>query len=152
MPKLTTREEDFNRRLFVGKLNPNTDDNALREYFGQYGDILDYVIMKYPDTRQSKGFGFVTFREPRSMEQGGVYKVPYQVFWEEYQVVKREIGNIKVKGKNITWKKEKGNQYHHRSIIFRLLEGILSGKDGMVIEALREKKISENGGGGDIKL
>ena len=68
MPRLTS-EEDANKRLFVGKLNPHTDDTALRDYFGQYGDIMDYIIMKYPDTKQSKGFGFVTFRDSRSLEQ-----------------------------------------------------------------------------------
>ena len=54
--------------MFVGKLNPETDDRSLQAYFGQFGDIMDYIIMKYPDTKRSKGFGFVTFREIRSLE------------------------------------------------------------------------------------
>jgi RNA recognition motif-containing protein len=68
MPRLT-KEEDAHKRMFIGKLNPNTDDSALRNYFGSYGDIDDYIIMRYPDTKRSKCFGFVTFHEIRSLEQ-----------------------------------------------------------------------------------
>ena len=67
MPRLTS-EEDAHKRMFIGKLNPNTEDNALRNYFGNFGDIVDYIIMRYPDTKRSKCFGFVTFREVRSLE------------------------------------------------------------------------------------
>jgi len=67
MPRQTS-EEDAHKRMFIGKLNPNTDDTALRNYFGNFGDIVDYIIMRYPDTKRSKCFGFVTFRDIRCFE------------------------------------------------------------------------------------
>jgi RNA recognition motif-containing protein len=33
----------------------------LEEYFGQYGPIVDCVIMHDPETKRSRGFGFVSF-------------------------------------------------------------------------------------------
>jgi len=68
MPPLSN-EINLNRRLFVGHLDPETDDRALSEYFGAYGEILDYIIMRYPDTRRSKCFGFVTFSETYSLDE-----------------------------------------------------------------------------------
>lgn len=59
---------ESNTRLFVGMLDYGTTDETLKYYFEQYGELTDYVIMKYPDTMRSKGFGFVTFRDPEMLE------------------------------------------------------------------------------------
>lgn len=37
---------------------------TLRNYFSQYGEVVDCVIMKDKATNQSRGFGFVKFKDP----------------------------------------------------------------------------------------
>ncbi|EGB13033.1 hypothetical protein AURANDRAFT_9576, partial [Aureococcus anophagefferens] len=47
-------------KLFVGALAWQTDATALRNHFSQFSEVLDAIVMKDRDTRQSRGFGFVT--------------------------------------------------------------------------------------------
>ncbi|KAH8298640.1 hypothetical protein KR018_004592, partial [Drosophila ironensis] len=42
---------------------------SLRDYFGRYGDISEAMVMKDPTTRRSRGFGFVTFSDPNSVDK-----------------------------------------------------------------------------------
>jgi len=50
-----------NAKVYVGNLSWNTTDDSLREAFGQYGSIVDSVVMRDRDTGRSRGFGFVTY-------------------------------------------------------------------------------------------
>ncbi|KAB0391036.1 hypothetical protein E2I00_006606 [Balaenoptera physalus] len=50
--------------LFVGGLDWSTTQETLRSYFSQYGEVVDCVIMKDKTTNQSRGFGFVKFKDP----------------------------------------------------------------------------------------
>ncbi|XP_018324882.1 RNA-binding protein Musashi homolog 2-like isoform X1 [Agrilus planipennis] len=61
-------------KLFVGGLSWQTSCEKLREYFGMFGNVTDVLIMKDPITQRSRGFGFITFSEPSSVEN--VLKVP----------------------------------------------------------------------------
>jgi len=54
-------------KLFVGGLSWQTSQERLREYFTQFGEIDDVLIMKDPITQRSRGFGFITFRSPSSV-------------------------------------------------------------------------------------
>ncbi|XP_044541385.1 RNA-binding protein Musashi homolog 1 [Gracilinanus agilis] len=45
-------------------------DEGLREYFGQFGEVKECLVMRDPLTKRSRGFGFVTF-----VDQAGVDKV-----------------------------------------------------------------------------
>ena len=67
---MPTEREDFerDRKLFVGGLDYETSDAVLKEYFEQYGELTDWVVMKFPDTKRSRGFGFITFKEPEMLE------------------------------------------------------------------------------------
>jgi len=62
------REFEKDRKLFVGGLDYETTDSVLKEYFEQFGELTDWVVMKFPDTRRSRGFGFVTFKDPERLE------------------------------------------------------------------------------------
>uniref|UniRef100_A0A3B4BA81 RRM domain-containing protein n=2 Tax=Periophthalmus magnuspinnatus TaxID=409849 RepID=A0A3B4BA81_9GOBI len=42
----------------------STTQETLRNYFSQYGEVVDCVIMKDKTTNQSRGFGFVKFKDP----------------------------------------------------------------------------------------
>ncbi|KAF8923583.1 hypothetical protein BGZ58_002778 [Dissophora ornata] len=48
-------------KIYVGNLSWNTNDNTLRDAFGQFGQVLDSIVMTDRETGRSRGFGFVTF-------------------------------------------------------------------------------------------
>jgi len=48
-------------KLFIGGLDYRTTDESLKSHFEQYGEIVDVIVMKDPQTKRSRGFGFVAF-------------------------------------------------------------------------------------------
>lgn len=56
------------RKIFIGGLSYNTDDEKLRNHFSCFGIIEDAVVMKDLVTNRSRGFGFVTFIDSESLE------------------------------------------------------------------------------------
>ncbi|XP_065566033.1 heterogeneous nuclear ribonucleoprotein A1, A2/B1 homolog [Artemia franciscana] len=55
------RESEQFRKLFIGGLDQKTTEDSLRSHFGQWGEIVDAVVMRDPETKRSRGFGFVTY-------------------------------------------------------------------------------------------
>ena len=55
-------------RLFVGGLNPMTEDIALHNYFSTFGEIADFRLVRDPHTKLSK-CGFITFENDGCLEQ-----------------------------------------------------------------------------------
>ncbi|KAL4554534.1 hypothetical protein LXL04_039365 [Taraxacum kok-saghyz] len=53
-------------KVFVGGLAWETQTDEMRRYFEQFGDILEAVIITDKITGKSKGYGFVTYRDPES--------------------------------------------------------------------------------------
>ncbi|XP_057533445.1 probable RNA-binding protein ARP1 isoform X1 [Amaranthus tricolor] len=51
-------------KVFVGGLAWETPTERMRAYFEQFGEILEAVIITDKNTSKSKGYGFVTFRDP----------------------------------------------------------------------------------------
>ena len=49
------------KKLFVGNLSWDTEDQQLNDAFAQYGEIEEAVVIKDRQSGRSKGFGFVTF-------------------------------------------------------------------------------------------
>jgi len=47
-------------KLFVGGLPYHTTDQSLREYFKQFGDIEEAVVITDRQTGKSRGYGFVS--------------------------------------------------------------------------------------------
>lgn len=56
-------------KMFIGGLNWDTSEDGLVAYFSKYGEILDYTIMKDSVTGRSRGFGFLTFKDPRAVDE-----------------------------------------------------------------------------------
>ncbi|KAI0226730.1 musashi RNA binding protein 2 [Lamellibrachia satsuma] len=56
-------------KMFVGGLSWQTTPEGLREYFGKFGEISDCMVMRDPITKRSRGFGFVTFTDPASVDK-----------------------------------------------------------------------------------
>ncbi|XP_047056788.1 RNA-binding protein 38-like [Lolium rigidum] len=53
-------------KLFVGGLAWQTQRDAMRRYFEQFGDIAEAVVIADKHTGRSRGYGFVTFRDPEA--------------------------------------------------------------------------------------
>ncbi|XP_053907561.1 heterogeneous nuclear ribonucleoprotein A1 isoform X1 [Cuculus canorus] len=55
------KEPEQLRKLFIGGLSFETTDESLRSHFEQWGTLTDCVVMRDPNTKRSRGFGFVTY-------------------------------------------------------------------------------------------
>ncbi|CCF57161.1 hypothetical protein KAFR_0C01680 [Kazachstania africana CBS 2517] len=58
-----------NCKMFIGGLNWETTEETLRDYFNKYGHVTDLKIMKDSNTGRSRGFGFLTFEHPSSVDE-----------------------------------------------------------------------------------
>ena len=57
-------------RVFVGKLSKESTETDLRQYFGQFGFVLDvYLPRDKSNKREHRGFGFVTFETEASIHR-----------------------------------------------------------------------------------
>jgi RNA recognition motif-containing protein len=54
----------MSKKLFVGGLSWNTNDEGLRSAFSQLGEVTDAKVITDRETGRSRGFGFVTFANP----------------------------------------------------------------------------------------
>ncbi|GIY41770.1 heterogeneous nuclear ribonucleoprotein 27C [Caerostris darwini] len=61
---MTMTETDDVGKLFVGGLSWETSKETLQSYFSRFGEVVDSVVMKNNETGRSRGFGFVTFKDP----------------------------------------------------------------------------------------
>ncbi len=58
----------MSKKLFVGSLSWDTNDEALREAFSPHGEISEAVVITDRDTGRSRGFGFVTFEDDEAAD------------------------------------------------------------------------------------
>jgi len=56
-------------KMFIGGLSWQTTPESVREYFSQFGDVAEVMVMKDPATRRSRGFGFITFSNAGSVNK-----------------------------------------------------------------------------------
>lgn len=56
-------------KLFVGGLSWQTNQEKLKEYFSQFGPVSDVLVMKDPISQRSRGFGFISFTNPDSVDR-----------------------------------------------------------------------------------
>lgn len=59
---------DERGKVFVGGLSWDTTHGTMMKYFSRYGEVIDCVVMKNQTTGKSRGFGFVTFKDPACVE------------------------------------------------------------------------------------
>jgi cold-inducible RNA-binding protein len=58
-------ESIVSKKLFVGSLSWNTTDEGLRRAFEKFGEVLEAKVIKDRETDRSRGFGFVSFANPK---------------------------------------------------------------------------------------
>ena len=59
------QEEDG--KMFVGGVSWATTAEKMQQYFSKFGEVIESSIMKDKSTGQSRGFGFVKFKDPASV-------------------------------------------------------------------------------------
>ncbi|CAI9725015.1 nuclear ribonucleoprotein A3 homolog 1 isoform X1 [Octopus vulgaris] len=57
------------RKLFIGGLSYDTNEESLKKYFSKWGDIVDCVVMRDPNTKWSRGFGFITYKNVNEVDE-----------------------------------------------------------------------------------
>lgn len=55
--------------MFIGGLSGTTTPDNLKNYFEKFGTVSECMIMKDAITKRSRGFGFITFSDPNSVEK-----------------------------------------------------------------------------------
>ena len=68
MAALTQKDTTFTK-IFVGGLPYHTTDQSLREFFEQFGDIEEAVVITDRQTGKSRGYGFVTMADRPAAER-----------------------------------------------------------------------------------
>ncbi|KAF2862955.1 hypothetical protein K470DRAFT_211783 [Piedraia hortae CBS 480.64] len=53
--------------MFIGGLNWETTDESLKAYFSQFGEVIECTVMRDGATGRSRGFGFLTFKDPKNV-------------------------------------------------------------------------------------
>ncbi|KAF4121048.1 RNA-binding protein Musashi [Geosmithia morbida] len=54
-------------KMFIGGLNWETTDQSLRDYFSQFGEVVECTVMRDSATGRSRGFGFLTFKDAKTV-------------------------------------------------------------------------------------
>lgn len=57
------------KKIFVGGLATSVTEEDFRNYFSQFGNITDVVVMYDPATQRPRGFGFITFDSEDAVEK-----------------------------------------------------------------------------------
>ncbi len=56
------------KKIYVGNLSYNTEEDRLADHFAQFGTVLSARIIFDRDTNRSKGFGFVEMEDAEAAE------------------------------------------------------------------------------------
>lgn len=56
-------------KLFIGGISWDTDEDRLKDYFSNYGEVVEAMIMRDRVTGRARGFGFVVFSDPAVAER-----------------------------------------------------------------------------------
>lgn len=110
------------RKLFIGGLSYETTDAGLKEHFEKWGEVVDCIVMKDPQTKRSRGFGFITYKESQSIDDAQAER-PH------------ELDGRKVETKRAMPREESGNPDAQRSVDRMFVGGM---KDGTTEDDIRE--------------
>ena len=84
-------------RIFVGGLGPDCDERLLEKTFEMFGEMTEVVLITDRETRESRGFGFISFKDQEAANEA----------------ISRMHG-VELNGKCMTVKKAEGRQNNDR--------------------------------------
>ncbi|RZF36491.1 hypothetical protein LSTR_LSTR015293 [Laodelphax striatellus] len=82
-------DDQYAAKVFVGGLSSRVSSTMLRDYFSLFGTVTKVIILTDPITKRSRGYGFVTFSDPETVEK--VLSVPVHIVNEEKIEVKHAM-------------------------------------------------------------
>lgn len=56
-------------KIFVGGLEPSCTEREFRDYWEHWGTVQEAEIKVDPYTKKSRGFGFITFQNPDTVDR-----------------------------------------------------------------------------------
>jgi RNA recognition motif-containing protein len=59
----------MSKKLFVGSLSWDTNDDGLNAAFSPFGEISEAIVISDRDSGRSRGFGFVTFNDDEAADK-----------------------------------------------------------------------------------
>lgn len=55
-------------KIFIGGVHVSATEDEVREFFSQFDEVVEAMLMKDRETGRSRGFGFVTFASTKGVE------------------------------------------------------------------------------------
>lgn len=77
-------EPEQMRKLFIGGLDYKTSEETLKKHFDKFGEVLDCVVMREPQSKRSRGFGFVIYANSSQVDRAQEAR-PHEVDGREVQ-------------------------------------------------------------------
>ncbi|RUP48062.1 hypothetical protein BC936DRAFT_145008 [Jimgerdemannia flammicorona] len=62
-------EQDKTEKIFVGGIAPEVTEDEFKDYFSQFGHVIDATLMTDRETGRPRGFGFITFESDKGVEE-----------------------------------------------------------------------------------
>ncbi|CAG8574243.1 11544_t:CDS:2 [Diversispora eburnea] len=62
-------EQEKTEKIFVGGIAPEVTEEEFKEYFSQFGHVIDATLMVDRDSGRPRGFGFITFDSSEPVEK-----------------------------------------------------------------------------------
>lgn len=98
-------EQEKTSKIFVGGVSQDTTDQEFREYFAQFGRVVDATLMMDKDTGRPRGFGFVTFESEAGVD--ACIDIPLEIHGKPVEVKRAQPrGNLQDEDNN------KRNKFH----------------------------------------
>jgi hypothetical protein len=86
-------EPEQMRKLFIGGLDYKTSEETLKKHFEKFGDVIDCVVMREPQSKRSRGFGFVIYANSSMVDKAQSAR-PHEVDGRQVQskrAISREV-------------------------------------------------------------
>jgi RNA-binding protein Musashi len=78
--------EQLHNKVFVGGIPIHIDKSGLKEIFGEFGTVVDAIVMVDQVTNRSRCFGFVTFENGSDGAQKAIDQQPLNIEGRKVEV------------------------------------------------------------------
>ncbi|KAI3786179.1 hypothetical protein L1987_45311 [Smallanthus sonchifolius] len=96
------------KKIFVGGIPLTLTEDELREYFSNYGDIIEHQIMLDRVTGRSRGFGFVTFDSEEAVDKILADGILHELGGKQVEIKRAEPKRVGVDFSYDNWSRRGG--------------------------------------------